>query len=84
MGKSWTARKELGESEHTVFTESCTFLYKALLEEAKPLINTNPSKGQRICTIARRRANDGNYLRYVFETLFKEIGPVSVFIQSIR
>lgn len=61
MGKSWTAKKELGGAQHTVFTESCTFLYRALLEEAKGLINASPSKGQRICTIARRRANDGMY-----------------------
>lgn len=59
MGKSWTAKKELGGVQNTVFTESCTFLYRALLEEAKSMINISPSRGQRICTIARRRANDG-------------------------
>lgn len=69
MGKSWTAKRELEGAQHTIFTESCTFLYRALLEEAKGLINVSPSKGQRICTIARRRANDGTEIKGKFQHL---------------
>lgn len=59
MGKSWTAKIELGPDQHTIFTESSVLICKALLMQAKKIMDTHPQYAASICTIARKRALDG-------------------------
>lgn len=59
MGRSWTAKNELGENQLTIFAEACILLYKALLTEATNMMKKSPQHAGRICSIARKRALDG-------------------------
>lgn len=69
-GKPWTAKKEIGYKQETIFVESCILLYRALLAEAKEVMKCDPLKAARICAIARKRANDGNFVLHCSLVLF--------------
>ncbi|KAK5643682.1 hypothetical protein RI129_007527 [Pyrocoelia pectoralis] len=58
IGSTWSARRELGSNQETLFVESCILLYKILLIEAKEAMKYDPLKGARICTLAQKRALD--------------------------
>lgn len=69
-GKSWTAKREMGYHQDTIFVESCILLYKALLKEAKQILTYEPLKAARVCAIARKRAADGiNFNQFVFKSM---------------
>ncbi|KAK9704568.1 hypothetical protein QE152_g27799 [Popillia japonica] len=57
-GHSWTAAKYLQCSQKTVFVESCLGLHKALLSQAKIVMNYDPEHAIILCARARRRAYD--------------------------
>ncbi|RZB40824.1 hypothetical protein BDFB_013893 [Asbolus verrucosus] len=56
IGKSWNCRKILDAKQDTVFMESCSLLYQALIEEARNLISTDPLKAIEVSLVARKRA----------------------------
>lgn len=55
-GKSWNCKKILEKCTDTLFIESCSLLYRTLIEEAWSIFRVDPKKASEICGIARKRA----------------------------
>ncbi|CAG2065735.1 unnamed protein product [Timema podura] len=55
-GKSWRATKELGQPQDTIYIESNSILYKALIELGVRARKTDPLIAVKLCTQAHRRA----------------------------
>ncbi|XP_031339636.1 uncharacterized protein LOC116168108 [Photinus pyralis] len=57
-GSTWSARRELGPYQDSLFVEACILLYRILLIEAKQTMKSDPLKAARICILAQKRALD--------------------------
>ena len=73
VGKVWTAEKELGCPQETIFVECCCLLVKALLLIAEEIREDDPKRSIRFCNQAIRRAIEAGHLQLKTEA-FLQLG----------
>ncbi|XP_076686870.1 uncharacterized protein LOC143378782 [Andrena cerasifolii] len=81
--KPWNASRKLGEKQASVFVESNTLLYQALLVLARRERPRNPDFALKACIEALERATDAEYNEYVIEAL-REVGKSYVAVKDIK
>nr|CAD7439590.1 unnamed protein product [Timema bartmani] len=70
-GKSWRATKELGQPQDTIYIESNSILYKALIELGVRARKTDPLIAVKLCTQAHRRALECDRPKNVADALLE-------------
>nr|CAD7408983.1 unnamed protein product [Timema poppensis] len=70
-GKSWRAAKELGQPQDTIYIESNSILYKALIELGVQARETDPLIAVKLCSQAHRRALECDRPKNVADALLE-------------